>query len=64
MMFKLKKIQTTLKSRVVSWGEFLFCHRALYTGLSICHGLGCILTEKPELYGPMAFFYVILAYRG
>jgi hypothetical protein len=42
----------------------LFCHRALYAGLAGCHGAACWLTDKPELYGPMALLYAILALRG
>jgi len=42
----------------------LLHHRAIYAGLSACHGWGCLLTGKPELYGPMAVLYAILALRG
>lgn len=44
-------------------GGHLF-HRAVYAGLAISHGSGCIITEKPELYGPMALLYSLLALKG
>lgn len=59
-MFEL----TILKIWAVKVIGILLCHRAIYTGLSVCHGSGCIITEKPELYGPMAVLYAILALRG
>lgn len=53
---------------VETWAQLvcakLFCHRAIYAGLSGCHGAACWLTKKPELYGPMAVLYAILALRG
>ena len=54
------------KAKAVSvWGaNLLFCHRVIYAGLSVCHGSGCVITEKPELYGPMAVLYALLALRG
>lgn len=55
---------TKLKTRAIKAVGILLCHRAIYTGLSICHGSGCVITEKPELYGPMAVLYAILALRG
>jgi len=42
----------------------LTCHRALYLGLSGCHGMGCWITGKPELYGPMALLYGVMAWKG
>lgn len=57
-----------LLKKVKSWaqlvGAMLFCHRAIYAGLSGCHAAACWFTEKPELYGPMAVLYAILALRG
>ncbi|MEM0908603.1 MAG: hypothetical protein AAGJ94_14640 [Pseudomonadota bacterium] len=40
------------------------CHRAIYGALSACHGSGCVITDKPELYAPMALLYAVLAVRG
>lgn len=42
----------------------LFCHRSIYAGLSACHAMGCWVTDKPELYGPISALYAILALRG
>ena len=58
------ELLTTLKMRVLRLFALLFCHRVIYAGLSACHGAGCLITEKPELYGPMAVLYAILALRG
>ena len=58
------ELLTTLKMRVLKLCALLLCHRAIYAGLSACHGWGCLITEKPELYGPMAVLYAILALRG
>ncbi|MEM7529607.1 MAG: hypothetical protein AAF416_18380 [Pseudomonadota bacterium] len=60
-MFELLK---TWRTRLRTAFAFVFCHRAIYAGLSACHGSGCLITEKPELYGPMAVLYAILALRG
>lgn len=60
-MFELTK---TWKTKLLSVCAAVFCHRAIYAGLSACHGSGCLITEKPELYGPMAVLYAILALRG
>ena len=35
-------------------------HRVIYLSLAICHLSGCFITEKPELYGPMAVLYGLL----
>ena len=55
---------TTLKLWLRMLYALLVCHRVIYAGLATCHGLGCLITDKPELYGPMAVLYVILALRG
>jgi hypothetical protein len=39
-------------------------HRMIYAGLSVCHGLACVLTDKPEVYGPMALLYLMLVAKG
>lgn len=53
-----------MKSLAIRLAKALCCHRAIYAGLACCHGYGCILTDKPELYGPIAFFYAVLSARG
>lgn len=58
------ELLTKLKTLALMLCATLFCHRAIYAGLSCCHGAGCWLTDKPELYGPMAALYAILAFRG
>ena len=63
-MFELKERLTTLKTALAHLFAVLTCHRAIYTGLAACHGSGCLITQKPELYGPMAVLYAILALRG
>ena len=60
-MFELLKKP---KFWVQKLSAILFCHRAIYFGLSTCHGSACWITERPELYGPMAALYAILALRG
>ncbi|SLN41579.1 hypothetical protein PSJ8397_02088 [Pseudooctadecabacter jejudonensis] len=60
-MFEFKSKLEDWASKVI---EILFCHRALYAGLSACHGTGCWISGKPELYGPIALLYAILALRG
>ena len=59
-MFELTKWKTVLKTLVSA----VFAHRVLYAALAICHASGCVVTEKPELYGPMAILYGILSLRG
>lgn len=54
----------TWKSRLLTACAFVFCHRAIYAGLSACHWSGVWVTDKPQLYGPMAVLYAILALRG
>ena len=53
-----------LRRRLLAVGRTLVCHRAIYAGLFACHMSGCFIAEKPELYGPMAALYAILALRG
>jgi len=36
-------------------------HRSLHLGLSACHLSAAALTGKPEVYGPMAVLYLLLA---
>ncbi len=38
--------------------------RAIYAGLSFCHVLACVLTDKPHLYGPLALLYLMLCVKG
>lgn len=38
--------------------------RVIYAGLAVCHAMGCVITDKPQLYGPMAVLYAILALRA
>lgn len=42
----------------------MFAHRVLYGALAVCHASGCVVTEKPELYGPMAILYGLLLVRS
>lgn len=63
-MSGLLKTLSNWKNRAGPIAKALVCHRAIYAGLALCHGSGCFLTEKPELYGPMALFYTVLALRG
>ena len=60
-MFELLK---TLKMWVQKHCALLISHRAIYIGLSACHVSGCLITGKPELYGPMAVLYAIFVLRG
>ena len=55
---------TKLKKIVKEIWEAVCAHRVLYAALAICHASGCVVTEKPELYGPMAILYGILSLRG
>ena len=63
-MFELNERLSILKTAMMRLLVVLTCHRAIYTGLAACHGSGCMITDKPELYGPMAVLYTILALRG
>lgn len=63
-MFELKKKLNELKTYCLLQVQQLFCHRMISAGLSVCHGAGCLITEKPYLYGPMALLYAIEALRG
>ena len=58
------ELLTTLKIGVLKLCALLLCHRAIYAGQSACHVSGCLITEMPELYGPVAVLYAILALRG
>jgi len=60
MMFEQNTLLIWLKKVCV----MCFCHRAIYGALAACHGLGSVITDKPELYGPMAMLYAIHAIRG
>lgn len=40
------------------------CHHSLYGGLTGCHGFAAWVTDKPEVYLPMAALYAVLAIRG
>ncbi|MFZ5964606.1 hypothetical protein ACOXXX_16795 [Thalassococcus sp. BH17M4-6] len=53
-----------LKTLIAKAAAMLTCHRALYSGLSLCHANGCLLTDYPALYAPMAVLYAALALRG
>ena len=59
-MFELKKLKTIVKSVLGA----LLAHRVLYAALSLCYASGCVVTEKPELYGPLAFIHGLLTLRG
>lgn len=63
-MFEQNERLTRLTTIIERLLDVLTCHRAIYTGLAACHGSGYFITQKPELYGPMALLYVILALRG
>lgn len=39
-------------------------HRAIYAGLCLCHVYGCMVADKPELYGVAAMLYGLLALLG
>jgi hypothetical protein len=41
-----------------------FVHRATYTCMATCYVFACCMTDKPGLYGSMAFMYFILALKG
>jgi len=58
-MFELKK----LKTRAVDFANAMFCHRAIYAWLAVCHASGCVLTDGPELYGAIALLHLILALK-
>ncbi|MBT9293289.1 hypothetical protein [Prosthecodimorpha staleyi] len=59
-MFELAKV----KSHALRIAKGLYGHRALYAGLACCHFSGCFLAGKPELYGPMALLYAVLALKS
>jgi len=63
-MLKLKSRLENLKTAINQHCERVLCHRVIYAGLSLCHGSGCVITDKPELYAPMAALYAILIWRG
>lgn len=52
------------KNRAAKLLALLTSHRSVYAGLGACHGYGCLVTGKPELYGAMLILYGILAIRG
>ncbi len=58
-MFELHRLKTIAKAVLSA----IFAHRVLYAALAFCHASGCIVTEKPELYVPMAMLYGILSVR-
>lgn len=58
------KRKLNFNTLVANLVEGMLCHRAIYVGLAITHGSGCILTDKPELYAPIALLYTVLAFRG
>lgn len=60
----MNELKNALVAKVASLCLVLLCHRAIYAGLAVCHSSGCWLTGKPELYGPMAVLYTILALKG
>ncbi|MEM1345916.1 MAG: hypothetical protein AAGI34_15230 [Pseudomonadota bacterium] len=60
----MRELLKRLRERAEKICATLFCHRMLHGGLSLCHGAGCWVTDKPELYGPMAVLYAILTVRG
>ena len=63
-MVELKAKVASFKAAIMRAGATLTCHRAVYAGLAACHGSGCVVTQKPELYGPMALLYLVLVFRG
>jgi hypothetical protein len=54
----------TVETKLGRFARLCLCHRVIYAGLAVCHSSGCFLTGKPELYGPMAVLYAILAVKG
>lgn len=40
--------------------EAVTSKQAIYFSLSACHGLGCILDGKIEVYGPAMLLYALL----
>ena len=50
-MNKFEKIQQLLSCETAT--------RASYAALATCHTVGCFLTGKPELYGPIAALYFL-----
>lgn len=60
----MSELLTNLKKLLLRFCAIISCHRSLYAALSASHGMGCVITNKPELYGPMAALYVILAFKG
>lgn len=63
-MIEQKAYEKIAESASRAWLRTLTCHRAIYSGLVVCHCFGIFLTEKPMLYGPIAFLYSVLAIRG
>lgn len=52
-----------LTSLVIRLLQAVYCHRAIYAGLALCHGTECLTTGKTALYGPMALLYLLLALK-
>jgi hypothetical protein len=63
-MFEPRKRLYSLNTAIRGFVRRLFCHRMIYAGLTVCHAFGCAITDKPQLYGPMAVLYAILAVLG
>ena len=56
----LNQLKKTLKTFVA----IALGHRVIYGLLSFAHANGCVMTDYPELYAPMAALYAILAWPG
>lgn len=42
----------------------VLCHRAIYAGLGLTYGAGCMGAETTAVYVAATAFYAILAVRG
>ena len=61
---KGKKMLNQLKKTLKTLAAIALGHRVIYGLLSFAHANGCVMTDYPELYAPMAALYAILAWRG
>lgn len=53
-----------LKRKAVEAAYKVLSHRVIYGGLSACHGMAALITDKPEVYWPIAALYSLLVVRG
>lgn len=55
----MSKLLIKLKTIVQRYYPILLSNRTIYAGLTVCHGVAASVTEKPEIYVPMAMLYAL-----